>query len=452
MQEYCPSCFSEFINQEGQGIGRWTDDPILTPNGLSGEDYKGFTPVRAVHVQELQTRYNILENAADLSQTSFSSINEKQKIKALHIEQLRISIENILNVVGFALSDYFKYDRYGNLTGLTKTEWTDVNRINKEDLPQDHPYGNILGDTVPLLTDPIKIKAIHIEELRIGMQVCFPLSSNSWSFRPDETVYGSNPLQANVSHTRQSSDDWNYNENTASLHGVLGGYVATIGRAGIIQYDYSGLLSDLSASSIATRNITRNDNSISYNALSSHNVAGTSFLVGSADGNVFNSFKSYATFKRRILLTEGSHTITIPVSGSSSFSSSVQNTFYQAGANVTAYVSIDGIHGEPGQEGYWTEVLYLHSQSHLNYRQHDGEYYDETDDETTVPIHNFSASFDVPGTGCYQVEIRIDFSLAETIQIAAQAVPITFPVPIPLPRNANSSASMNITVGNITIT
>lgn len=166
MTEYCPKCFSK--------IGEWIDDPVLTPEGLSGEEYKGITIPNASHIEELQNYYGALEINISSEYITEWAIIENQNFRHFHIEQLRISIENILAELNLTLIDYFKYDKYGNETGSTQTEWTDVNRINKEDLLEEGDegyidYGYIAGATVPLLIKPINIRAIHIEELRIGL-------------------------------------------------------------------------------------------------------------------------------------------------------------------------------------------------------------------------------------------------------------------------------------------
>lgn len=196
-EEYnkCPKCYNyidEFnidktkihrvrgelgLDENGDPLPFWSDDPVFTPLGLSGDDYKGITIPKPIHITELQDYYKGLEETIldEENRTVFLEIEAKNLIRHFNIEQLRISIENLLNKQGLTLEDYFKYDRQGNEVETTQTDWTDVNRIDKTDLPIEGEegyldYGYIASDTVPLLTKPINIRAIHIEELRIGIK------------------------------------------------------------------------------------------------------------------------------------------------------------------------------------------------------------------------------------------------------------------------------------------
>lgn len=198
MSEYnkCPKCYNyidEFdidktkihrvrgelgIDENGDPLPFWSDDPVFTPLGLSGDDYKGITIPKSIHITELQGYYTELEETilSEENRTEFLIVDSKNILKHINIEQLRISIENLLFEQSLTLEDYFKYDRQGNEIETTQTDWTDVNRINKVDLPVKGEegyldYGYIAGDTVPLLPTPVLIRAIHIEELRIGIQI-----------------------------------------------------------------------------------------------------------------------------------------------------------------------------------------------------------------------------------------------------------------------------------------
>ena len=164
------------LDENGDPFPFWSDDPVFTFLGLAGTNYKGTTVLRLLHITELQDYYRELEETLldTENRTDFLTIEEIKLFKHVHIEQLRISIENLLSELNLTLADYFKYDRHGNEITTTQSEWTDVNRVNKTDLPGIGEegyvdYGYIAGDTVPLLIKPINIKAIHIEELRIGM-------------------------------------------------------------------------------------------------------------------------------------------------------------------------------------------------------------------------------------------------------------------------------------------
>ena len=198
MVEYnkCPTCYNYIddynedkskiervqgelgLDENGDPLPFWSDDPIYTPLGLSGDDYKGTTIPNYTHIMELQSYYTELEVEIleEENRTEFEEVDIKNLTRHFNIEQLRISIENILNKLGLTLVDYFKYDRHGEETTSTQTEWTDVNRTNKADLPKEDEegyidYGHITGDTVPILPLKTIIRAIHIEELRIGLKI-----------------------------------------------------------------------------------------------------------------------------------------------------------------------------------------------------------------------------------------------------------------------------------------
>lgn len=142
----CPICFSY--------PGLWTDDPILTPNGLAGEAYKGFTYVKKEHMVELQDHRKNLETLyqAQLpSLTTFSNLTNVKDISKQHILELRESTENVLLNHFFAHHtklSYFNYDVSFNYKGTKQTDWNDV---------------DLLG---------IKhIRALHIEDLRHDIKI-----------------------------------------------------------------------------------------------------------------------------------------------------------------------------------------------------------------------------------------------------------------------------------------
>lgn len=153
----CPSCHSE--------IGTWLNDPIKTPLGLNGEDYIGITFLNGNHIIELQNMRRLQEEEAGIPEnerTEFTEVNingENWHVK--HINELRLSTEKILiaNAVYVSgsggradlLFRYFNYDADDNYIGGSKEEWTDVDEDNLPNLPSNQK---------------IKIKAIHIEELR----------------------------------------------------------------------------------------------------------------------------------------------------------------------------------------------------------------------------------------------------------------------------------------------
>ena len=143
---FCPICHNE--------IGTWTDDPIKTPKGLAGEDYKGVTILNWSHIKELQVARTLQEQEAGIAPVSFSEINPTILIQKKHILELRQSTENLISNIGSDLLHYFNYRiedheevyigtyEYG-VKVADKTNWTD-----------------------PDLENIKKLKAIHIEELR----------------------------------------------------------------------------------------------------------------------------------------------------------------------------------------------------------------------------------------------------------------------------------------------
>ena len=167
MVEYntCPICHNRIsvnrfrgadgIDENGDPVPFWTDDPLLTKRGLAGDDYKGTTPSRQLIIKELQDYYNQIEEDIGLEQTNFTEVSKRAPFRRIHITELRSSIERILEVYGMSLADYFKYDRYGNDTGSTQIDWSDVDRTND--------YPSILKEK--------PIRAIYIEELRHAIQI-----------------------------------------------------------------------------------------------------------------------------------------------------------------------------------------------------------------------------------------------------------------------------------------
>lgn len=162
MDNICPICYNEIVSDRGirgsMGIDEngdllpfWTDDPLLTPRGLAGDNYRGQTPIRWIHIKELQDYYRQFEIDTEIEEpTDFSVVNRVNPIRRIHIIELRISVEKILTALDTTLEDYFKYDRFGNDTSLVQSDWTDIDR----------------SDGIPSITKNIPMKALHIEELR----------------------------------------------------------------------------------------------------------------------------------------------------------------------------------------------------------------------------------------------------------------------------------------------
>jgi len=136
----CPLCFSE--------IGTWTDDPILTPDGVAGINYKGFTYMKLIHITELQNERIQQEIDAGIPEgerTVFSPVVINKDFYRHHIEELRESTEKILNKTGQTKDEYFNYDEDG----------------------EEHNIGNHQTDWIDVDLTGIKwIKARHIEDLR----------------------------------------------------------------------------------------------------------------------------------------------------------------------------------------------------------------------------------------------------------------------------------------------
>lgn len=133
-------------------IGTWIDDPIKTPVGLAGEEFKGLTPTRCAHMIEIRNRINDTENSMGLTPTEWAEeINVKTPVRYSHIIECRNAIENILGCTGLApteraeiLKQYFNYDEEGTHYGTEdREEWIDLN----------------LDTTTPT-------RAIHWEDLR----------------------------------------------------------------------------------------------------------------------------------------------------------------------------------------------------------------------------------------------------------------------------------------------
>jgi len=163
----CPICHNKItdrgfrgsagVNEYGDPKPFWSEDPLLTHMGLAGAEYKGKDPSRVLHIIELQNYYKNLEEQIldEENRTEFLEITNKEPLRHVHIEQLRISVEKCLEATGFTIADYFKYDRIGNETETEQIDWTDINRSNG----------------LPLLPKKVPIRALHIEELRRGLLI-----------------------------------------------------------------------------------------------------------------------------------------------------------------------------------------------------------------------------------------------------------------------------------------
>lgn len=181
-EEYsrCPVCYSQIVvdpeeieRLREEGIYVWTEDPLLTLRGLAGEEYKGKTPCRWLHTKQLQEARKQQEIDVGLEEepeepeedkiyrTEFSEIKKGEPIRRIHIEELRLSTEKILEAMGITKDEYFNYDEEGNeMRAEHQTEWVESN-----------------------LTLSTPVRAIHIEDLRhpVPLMLSFLFLSNQWT-------------------------------------------------------------------------------------------------------------------------------------------------------------------------------------------------------------------------------------------------------------------------------
>jgi hypothetical protein len=119
-------------------VPQWSDDPVMTKNGLSGSDYTGFDRARKKYITELQLARAAEEIDAGLTGnqlTKFSDISKvSYRFRKTFIIELRQSVEKILDAIGSNLTEYFSTDADGSFQSAgpndvaNKTEWTDVLR------------------------------------------------------------------------------------------------------------------------------------------------------------------------------------------------------------------------------------------------------------------------------------------------------------------------------------
>lgn len=174
-KELCPTCFSELVSDEERkrrieedpkheiyGYS-WSDDPVLTPKGLSGEEYKGVTEIKSKHIIELQEARKQQEDDIGMfeeDKTEFTEVKDEVSVDCKHIKELRDSTEKILKADidieelteeerKELLYEYFNFDAEGN-----------------KKIPADERYIDKDGWTDPDLSRIVKIKAVHIEDLR----------------------------------------------------------------------------------------------------------------------------------------------------------------------------------------------------------------------------------------------------------------------------------------------
>jgi len=183
----CPICF--------RPIGTWHNDPILTPDGIAGPSFVGFTRILADHIKEIQDDRKAKETELGLTPTEFSPVNIINFFQnwISYITELRESTDKILDELGLTYDDYFNYDEEGTdmRPGNHQENWNDPN------LEANH----------------FQCKAIHIEDLRhyIELEQYFfketwetnkeIISSDSWN---DSVAVSCNEIPDSQSKNHQS--------------------------------------------------------------------------------------------------------------------------------------------------------------------------------------------------------------------------------------------------------
>lgn len=208
----CPTCFSDISDTNYD----FFDDPLLTPKGLSGDNFKGVKSLSYIHLSQLRIYYNILQRIAgfghDNGKVSYSAatidVDEYSKSVILELRQV---VENILMGMGWSLNQYFNWTKSGYLVRNTRLAWEDSLDIEK-------------------LT---KIRAIHIEQLRHGL--C-PVWIEWWKDSIDDPIihnfYG---LEGMVSNTR----DWEITRGTSI--DSLNNKIWTFSNESESSWDYSNI-------------------------------------------------------------------------------------------------------------------------------------------------------------------------------------------------------------------
>ena len=128
----CPLCYCKFIDPD-TGNPTWHDDPILTKNGLAGENYKGTTPARWYYIKEIRDKIKLIDDTV----TWKEEINKSTPIRWYHILEIRNAIEKILGITETStpeeraeiLKNFLNFDNEGNQYG-ERTEWIEKD-LNK---------------------------------------------------------------------------------------------------------------------------------------------------------------------------------------------------------------------------------------------------------------------------------------------------------------------------------
>lgn len=175
----------------GNPVPTWTDDPILTARGLSGDLYKGNTRPRSIHIKELRYNREGIEGLLNIiPRTSFSSVGGGIQVSSAHIRELRESTEKILAALGISLADYLRTGTADSHI-IYSGDWTDVHRGRpykdadgklKTSTFFSEDLGNALSPELPAGT---KVRAIHIEELR---NIVWPSWSEYWATANSQVI------------------------------------------------------------------------------------------------------------------------------------------------------------------------------------------------------------------------------------------------------------------------
>lgn len=129
----CPYCFST-ERDTYTGLKNYTHDPILTANGTNltlniktdtfeeglSYNYKGFYNIKNIDIIELQNKFRQLEidvGVEEVERTTFSTITDNKDgiwiANKNHIQELRDSVEKILEACGLTKEEFFNYDENG---------------------------------------------------------------------------------------------------------------------------------------------------------------------------------------------------------------------------------------------------------------------------------------------------------------------------------------------------
>ena len=225
----CPTCHSQIsmdakgptgptardqgslgTDSDGNPVPRWTDDPLLTPNGFSGKDYTGEERPNRFHIEELQLDREQLETDLSISPpTDFSALEEHGfHVRKTYLIELRESTEKILEAIGITLADYFGLDSEGNPVtpgpgDEAKTDWTDVSRglpyLDKKAVEKKE-FDVSSGTKKPCPTFPpqTRIRAIHIEDLRHAILIGW---REFWSASPVQSIAMPDLFSASIVQT-----------------------------------------------------------------------------------------------------------------------------------------------------------------------------------------------------------------------------------------------------------